>query len=169
MSLNNQQEQRLYNVRIIRTCIEYLERLYPGVSIDTILVYMQLTRSELADDGYWCTQDQVDRYQKIVDKLTRNPEVAREAGRYVVNSSAYRPIRQYIFGFISIAMAYSLLPKICSKVTKGFAFKVRSWNVTKVEVIAKPAPGVNEQPYQCNNRLGQLEVLAAAFTGKFEL
>src|SRR5208337_803942 len=165
MLLNNQQEQRLYNVRIIRTCIEYLEIFYPGVSIDTILVYMQLTRSELADDGYWCTQDQVDRYQKIVDKLTRNPDAAREAGRYILFSKAYRPIRQYVVGFISVATAYALLPKISSKITRSVNVSVNSIKSNdKVEVIVKPLPGVNEKPYQCQNRIGQFETLPMAFS-----
>ena len=167
MLSSNQNDQRIYSIRIVRTNIEYLKKYYPDIPIDDVLAYMKLSQAELADDGYWCTQEQVDRYQKIVYELTKNPEIARESGRYVVSSSAYRPIRQYVFGFISLATAYSLGQKINSKVTKGSTFSVRSLKQNKMEVISKPNPGVSEKQYQCFNRIGHIEALAAAYTGKY--
>ncbi len=36
----------------------------------------------------------------------------------------------------------------------------------KVEIVATPNPGVNEKPYQCENRIGIFESLAKLFTDK---
>ncbi len=158
---------RLYNVRIFRTNIEYLEKFYPEINIDDVLAFTGVTRSEIDDDGYWCTQEQVDRYHKKIVHLTKNPNITRETGRYVLSSRAYSTLRQFIFGFISPSMAYSLLPKIHAKVSKGATIKVNNLGPSKVEVIAKPAPNVSEKPYQCLNRLGQFEALSAILAGNY--
>jgi PAS domain S-box-containing protein len=167
MKNNHHELPRLYNIRILRTYVEYVEKYYRGVNMDGVLESAGLTRAELADDGYWCTQEQVDNFHKILDTLTRNPDIGREAGKYTVYSKAYRPVRQYIFGFISPSTAYSLSPKIGSKLSKGTNVSVQILNPNRIELISRPFPGVEEKPYQCQNRIGHIEALGAAFTGQY--
>ena len=160
-------DKNLYHIRILKTYLEYLRKYYPDLDIDYILQYAGITRSQLSDEGYWYTQTEADRFHEIVDKLTRNPNIAREAGRYGATSSSYGTIRQYIFSFIDPALAYELLGKIGSKLTKGTTIKIRRIDTNKVEALFDINPGVEEKPYSCQNRLGMMEALAIPFTGEY--
>jgi len=167
MASGREDLKRLYNIRIIRCYIEYIEKFYQDIDIDEILEFTGLTRVEMADDGYWCTQTQVDRFHQICTALTKNPGIARDAGRQAISTKAYRTMRQYVFGFISPSTAYLLSPQIGSKLSKGAHISVRSLGANSMEMISKPAEGVQEKEYQCQNRIGHIETLAAAFTGKY--
>lgn len=157
----------LYNVRIIKTYIEYLEKYYPDIDVDEILEQIGMTRHHLEDPGVWYTQEVADRFQEIIRKKTRNPRIARDAGRYVASSRAYKVIREYIHGVIGPGTAYSMLPKIHSKVSRSSILSVRSLGRCSREVVTTPMPGVSERPYQCENRIGQFEALARIFTGRY--
>ena len=163
----NKQGSHLYHIQIIKTYLEYIRKSYPDLDIDYILEYSGLSRSELDDNGYWCTQEQTDRFQEIIDRLTRNPDIARQAGRYGTTSASYENIRQYIFSFIEPAQAYELLGKIGSKLTRGTKITINKMASNKVEAIFDLNPGVKEKPYQCQNRLGMMEALAIPFTGEY--
>jgi two-component system, cell cycle sensor histidine kinase and response regulator CckA len=167
MEQDNGERERLYNIRIIRSYVEYIDKFYQDIDIDLIFEHAGLERSELADDGHWCSQSQVDRFQDKVVVLTKNPHAAREAGRYTLFTRAYQQVRQYLFGFISPATAYLLLPSIAAKLSRGAAISARSLGTGRVEVISKPTAGVREKEHQCQNRIGHIEALAAAFTGKY--
>jgi PAS domain S-box-containing protein len=167
MKSNEQGLTLLYNVSIINTYVEYLQKYYPDISIEEVLEYAGLTRYQLEDSGHWYTQEVADRFQEIVNKKTRNPNISRDAGRYVVSSRAYKIMRDYIHGFIGPEKAYALLPKIHSKVTKGASIVVKKQDRCKLEVLAVPSPEVLEKPYQCNNRIGQFEAIAGGFTGHY--
>ena len=167
MGMHEEQGAHLYHIKILKTYLEYIKKNYPDLDIDYILEYSGLTKSELDDDGYWCTQKQTDRFQEIIDRLTKNPIVAREAGRYGTTSSSYQIIRQYIFSFIEPAHAYELLGKIGSKLTKGTKITINKIASNKVEAIFELNPNVQEKPYQCQNRLGMMEAMAMPFTGEY--
>jgi PAS domain S-box-containing protein len=156
----------LYNIRIIKTYLEYLKKNYPDLDIDYILGYSGLTRSELDDDGYWFTQEQADRFHEIIDRLTRNPNISRESGRYSTTSASYGTIRQYVFGLITPYTAYELLGKIASKLTKGTKITINGISSNKLEAIFELNPGIKEKSYQCENRLGMMEATAMPFTGE---
>ena len=167
MGMHEEQGAHLYHIKILKTYLEYIKKNYPDLDIDYILEYSGLTKSELDDDGYWCTQKQADRFQEIVDRLTKNPIVAREAGRYGATSTSYQIIRQYIFSFIEPTHAYELLGKIGSKLTKGTKITINKIASNRVEAIFELNPNVQEKPYQCQNRLGMMEAMAMEFTGEY--
>ena len=50
--------------------------------------------------------------------------------------------------------------------TKGSDFKTRKLGPDKIELRSIPVAGVNEKPYQCENRMGMCEALSVAFTKK---
>ncbi|MCE5275930.1 MAG: response regulator [Syntrophaceae bacterium] len=151
----------------MRTYLEYLRKNYPDVDIHAILEYSGLTRSELDDDGYWFTQEQGDRFHTIMDRLTHNSNIAREVGRYNTISASYGTVRQYLFGFIEPSLAYELLGKIGSKLTRGTKITINKISSNRVEAIFDLNPGVQEKPYSCLNRLGTMEATAMPFIGEF--
>ncbi|HHO76701.1 MAG TPA: PAS domain S-box protein, partial [Deltaproteobacteria bacterium] len=59
--------------------------------------------------------------------------------------------------------------KIASTLTRGGTLTTKNLKFNKVEIIAEPADGVQEKPYQCSNRMGYLEAIAKPFTGKYAL
>jgi PAS domain S-box-containing protein len=167
--MNNTQEQNphLYHIRIIKTYLEFIQKEYPEVDLDIVLAHAGLSKTEIDDDGYWFTQEQADRFHEIVVRLTGNVNVAREAGRYSASSVSLGAFRKYIFGLLSPLMAYELLGKIGSKLTKGTAITIKRLSSNKVEAVCELAPGVKEKPYQCQNRFGMMEAVAMTFTGQY--
>ena len=157
----------LYNSRIFRTFTEYLEKTYPHVDIDSLLIETQIGRAEIEDPGHWFSQGEADRFFDGVNAVTDNPHIAREAGRYTIESDAIGPVRQYALSLFSITGVYLLMDKIYSLLSRGTAITTKKRHSRKVEIIATPAPGVREKLYQCDNRWGILESMTKLFSDKF--
>jgi len=157
----------IYNSRIIKTYVEYLTLQYPHVAPDALLDFAGMSREEVEDPAHWFTQSQVDRFHEVLAQKTRNPSVSREAGRYAASSKASGVLKQYAMSFISPLSAYRLLEKITPHLTKGGVFRTTKLGAKKVEISFTPVPGVKENPFQCENRMGQLEAITKVFTSKF--
>jgi PAS domain S-box-containing protein len=157
----------LYHIRIIKTYLEYLEKYYPELDIDAIISYAGLTRSEIDDDGYWFTQEQADRFHEIVDQQTGHINIARKSGQYSAISASLGLFRQYIFGLMKPSMAYELLGKIGSKLSRGTSITIKKIGSNKVEAVCELNPGVDEKPYQCQNRIGTMEAVTVSLTGEY--
>jgi len=157
----------IYNSRIIKTYMEYLTLQYPHVAPDALLDFAGMSREEVEDPAHWFTQSQVDRFHEVLAEKTRNPNVSREAGRYAASSKASGVLKQYAMSFISPLSAYRLLEKITPHLTKGGVFRTSKLGSKKVEISFTPVPGVKENPFQCENRMGQLEAITKVFTNKF--
>jgi hypothetical protein len=78
----------LYNSRIIDCYIRLLEYKYDWISVEDILRYARMTRYEVADQGHWFTQRQINRFHKKLSALTQNENISREAGRYSASPDA---------------------------------------------------------------------------------
>ncbi|MFC1883365.1 ATP-binding protein [Thermodesulfobacteriota bacterium] len=159
--------ESLYNSKIINIFIEYLRDHYSDVDVDSLLDYAGMTRYEVEDQGHWFSQAQVDRFHEVVSEKTGNKHIAREAGRYATDSQASGALRQYALGFITLSSVYRMLEKQASNLSRGFRLKTKRLARNKVEVTVSPKPGVNEKPYQCENRIGMFESMAKLFTKNY--
>ena len=56
----------LYNSRIIITYVEYLQKHYPQIDIDSVLHFAGMTRHEVEDPGHWFNQQQTDKFHDIL-------------------------------------------------------------------------------------------------------
>ena len=157
----------LYNSRIIKNCVEYLKIYYPNIDIVSLLKYAGIETYQLDDEGHWLSQEQIDRFHEILTEKTDNPDIAREVGRFTVNSRSSGALRQYLLGFISPTTAYSVIEKINARLSRAAILKIKSIGTDKIEAKVTLMPNVVEKPYQCLNRLGSLEAVAKIFTGKF--
>jgi len=160
-------DEPLYNSRILKNYVEYVEKYHPDVDIDTILNYSGITNYELEDQGHWFTQQQTDRFHEILLQKIGDPNISREVGRYAASSKAAGIVKQYALGFINPRLAYRMLEKQASTFSHGFKLKTKILARNKIEVNVTPRPGVDEKPYQCENRIGTLEALAKLFTENF--
>jgi hypothetical protein len=122
----------LYNSRLIKKYVEYVEKFHPNVNIDSILNHSGITNYELEDQGHWFTQRQVDRFYEILLKKTGNPNIARKVGRYFAFSEASGAIRQYVMGFLSPVSVYHMLEKITSNLSRAITLKTKQLANNKV-------------------------------------
>jgi len=167
--MEDKDNPRLYNIRLLRPFISYINRNYPGVDTRSILDDAGIKLSEFEDDGYWFTQQQSDLFMLSVIQRTGKEDIARDAGRFMAISSTEGVMRDFASGFITLGLAYSSVANINSKLSRGVEIKTRKLGARKVEFIAQPSPGVQEKPYQCQNRHGLLEALGVPFTGKYAI
>lgn len=157
----------IYNSRIIKTYLEYLTRYYPDLNINRALHYAGMTRYQVEDRAHWFNQDQVDRFYKILVEMTINPHIAREAGRFAASAEGLGYAKQYTLGLMSPVSAYQLMERLYPLMSRGAEIQAQKLGSNKVEIISTPGRGVEEKPYQCENRKGFFEAIGSFFTEKF--
>ncbi|MCK4818802.1 hypothetical protein KA005_23720, partial [bacterium] len=154
----------LYNSRIIKVFFQYLGKYYPDVDIHSLLQYSGITKHAVEDQAHWFTQRQVDLFNEFLVDKTGNQDISREAGRYAASSEAFGPLKQYLLGLINLTSVYLLMEKLYPIMSRGDTIKAKKLGSQKVEIVATPKPGVDEKPYQCENRIGMFESVAKLFT-----
>jgi HD-GYP domain-containing protein (c-di-GMP phosphodiesterase class II) len=155
--------QRLYNSRIVDNYIRLIDRKYPQIRVATLFEFAGMTAHEVADEGHWFTQDQIDRFHKKLSFLTSNASIAREAGRYAASPDAMGAMKLLFLGTVGPKRAYELIGRGASRLTRSSTLASRSLSSNRVEVTATFEPGVKEKPYQCENRMGILEAVSLLF------
>jgi len=161
-------EPQLYNSRIIDNYIKLIKARYPYINVDELLHYAGMETYQVADEGSWFTQTQINRFQEKLSKLTDNMHIAREAGAYSASPDALGFMRRYILGLIGPQNAYELVGKYASRFTKSATFTSKRVSSDKVEIVVKPNAGIQEQPFQCENRLGYWEAISEIFHYKIK-
>ena len=159
-------ERPLYNSRILNTYIEFTKKNYPHVNIHDLLKYAEVEAYQINDEGHWFTQEQHDRFHEKLVELTGNKDIAREAGRYAAPSKGAGLFKQYALTWIGPLMAYSMVGHLTSKFTRSTVYRSRKVSSNSVEIIVTPQEGVQEKPYQCENRLGMLQAIVDLFDYK---
>ncbi len=157
------EEKALYNSRIIDNYIKLIEKKYNFINIEELLSYAGMETYQVADEGGWFTQSQINKFQEKLSELTKNKSIAREAGAYAASPDALGTMRRYVLGLIGPQNAYELIGKYASKFTKSATFISKKISSNKVEIVVAPKDGVTEKPFQCENRLGFFDAIATAF------
>jgi len=153
----------LYNSRIIDTYIRLIKSRYSFIDITTLLKSADMKAYEVADQGHWFTQDQVDRFYENTVRMTGNEHIAREAGRYSASPEAIGVMRQYILGFIGPAETFKIINKATNNFTRSSTYESRKISANSVEIIVTPREGVVEKPFQCENRIGFFEAIVMVY------
>ncbi|HYS44519.1 MAG TPA: ATPase, partial [Geobacteraceae bacterium] len=112
-------ESQLYNSRIIDAYIKLVKRKYSHVNLGELLDHAGMKAYEIADQGHWFSQLQIDRFHEKLVHLTGNPNIAREAGRYAASPDALGVMRQYALGLIDPANAFALIDRASSNFTRS--------------------------------------------------
>jgi PAS domain S-box-containing protein len=161
------EEKRYYSSRIIKSYVEYLKKFHPDIAVDPLLKFAGVEMFQLDDEGHWLTQTEVDRFHDILERETQDPDISRKVGRFSVTSRASGALGQYMLGFMNPALSYGVLEKINGRLSRATVMKTRAIALDQIEAKVTLQPGVEEKPYQCDNRLGGLEALAKLSTNKF--
>jgi HD-GYP domain-containing protein (c-di-GMP phosphodiesterase class II) len=160
------EDKPLYNSRIIDTYIKLIKSRYQFVNVVELLELSGMHPYQVADEGHWFTQEQVNAFQEQACRLTGNPNLAREAGRYAASPEASGVMRQYILGMVGPARVYELIDKASTNFTRSTVYTSKKISAHKIEITVTPQPGVRERPYQCENRAGFFESVGMIFHNK---
>lgn len=153
----------LYNSRIIDTFLKLLSKRYPHVNVSELLSYAGMKAYEVADQGHWFNQEQVDRFHEKLVHLSGNESIAREAGRYGASPDALGIMKQNILTFVGPAKTFELANKSAAILSRSSTIVSRSIGPNKVELTTTFREGVQEKPYQCENRIGTIEAILMMF------
>lgn len=155
--------QPIYNSRIIDTFLRLIKARYHSVNVDLLLKSAGIKAYEIEDQGYWLTQEQVDRFHEKLVQLTGNEQIAREAGRYAAAPDALGSMRYYILGLAGPARAFELINKSALILTRSSKYESRAISDHCVEIVVTPHEGMSEKPFQCENRAGFFEAILLMF------
>ena len=86
----------LYNSRILDNYIKLISKRYQDVNVQEILNYAGITSYQIADEGHWFTQKQVNLFHEKLSQLSSNENIAREAGRLSASPESIGAMRQYV-------------------------------------------------------------------------
>ena len=156
----------LYNSRIIDTYMKLIMSRYSYVNVGELLSFAGMKPYEIADQGHWFTQEQVNRFYEKLVSMTKSEHIAREAGRYAASPEAIGVMRQYILGMVTPAMVYELIGKATANFTRSSRYESKKMSPSSIEVTVIPREGVTEQPFQCENRLGFFDAIVNIYQNK---
>jgi HD-GYP domain-containing protein (c-di-GMP phosphodiesterase class II) len=163
---NRQEKPPLYSSRIIDAYIKLIKTKYSHVNIGELLRFAKMEPYEVADQGHWFTQEQINRFHDRAVKVTGNDRIAREAGRYTASPESMGVMRQYLLGFVSPTKAYQRFGKTMCNFTRSSLYESRVLAANRVEITVTPVKGVREKPFQCENRIGFMEAIADVFNNR---
>ncbi len=151
----------LYNSRVIDTYTKLIKAKHADINISELLNYAGMKPYEVADQGHWFTQQQINRFYEKLVTMTNNRNIAYEAGRYASSPDAIGTMRQYVLARVSPTLAYELIGKVSSNFTRSAKYESRKLAPNKVEIIVTPYEGITEELFQCQNRIGFFESILA--------
>lgn len=149
----------LYNSRIINLFLKLLAEKYPHLDCGELLNHCGMKRWEVADPGHWFTQRQIDQFSDRLVQMSNDPGIAREAGRYAASPDGLGTLQAFVMGLIGPEYAFSVINKLAWKFTHSSRMSTRKTGPRELEVTVHFQPGVRENPFQCQNRIGLFEAI----------
>ncbi|HUJ90770.1 MAG TPA: hypothetical protein VLX12_11270, partial [Syntrophorhabdales bacterium] len=156
----------LYNSRIIASFARFIERYYDHIDINELLSYAKMEPYQVKDEDHWFNQEQVDLFHEKLAVLTKNRNIAREAGRYAASTDSSGIVKTYALGFVNPARVCELIGKAANNLVRSCVWEATRLGPNKVQIKVTPRPGTNEKPYQCENRMGYFESIFTLFKHK---
>lgn len=163
MKENRPLQPRIYNSRIVDTYIRYLKAYHPDLNLEELLDKSGISYVDIADEGHWFTQEEVNRFHNKLVELTDQPDIARMAGRFAASPEALGSLRQYLLGFLSLDRFFAILQQTSKKLTRSASYLTRKLSPACYEITVLPHPGIQEEPFQCANRIGFIEAIGSVF------
>ena len=157
----------LYNSRIFDLYLKLLRKRYPHVDIAALLRHAGMKMCEIADQGHWFSQRQVDLFHEKLVQLTGEPGIAREAGRYAASPDALGPLRAFLAGLVGPEYLLVIVNRLAPNLTRSSRCSSRRIRPRELELVVTFEEGVTENPRQCENRIGFIEAVFLAYGREF--
>ena len=153
----------LYNSRTILTYVKFIKEHHNHVDVSQVLSYAGMYEFQVQDENHWFTQEQVNRFHEKLTECTGDNGIARKAGRYTASAECLGPVKSYAASLLSPARICEVISRGNSYFTKSCTLEAEVTGPGKIEVTARQKPGIEERPFQCENRKGVLEGALALF------
>jgi signal transduction histidine kinase len=153
----------LYNSRIFNSYLKLLKERYFHVSIPELLSCAGMSETEIVDPNHWFTQRQVNLFHDKLVQLSGNPRIAREAGRYAASPGALGMLRHFALGLAGPEYVFSLAGRIAANFSRSSRYSTSRIARRELEVLVTFEEGVQENPNQCQNRIGFFEAVFLMF------
>jgi diguanylate cyclase (GGDEF)-like protein/PAS domain S-box-containing protein len=147
----------LYNSRIILAYVKFIKAYHDYVDVDELLSYAGMHEFQVRDEHQWFTQIQVNRFYERLIESTGDRGIARKVGRYATQAECLGPLRSYAAGLLGPASFCEFVGRGNSHFSRSCTMDARQTGPGTVEATSRPKPGVEEQPFQCENRIGAIE------------
>ena len=85
------ERQPLYNSRLIKMNIEYVRLNYPQLHIESILEQAGIAPYQIEDHAHWFTQEEVDFFHDVLLRVTGNPTISYDVGKFAASSQSWEP------------------------------------------------------------------------------
>jgi signal transduction histidine kinase/CheY-like chemotaxis protein len=153
----------LYGSRGIEIYLTLIRQKYSDLNIDELLRYAEMETYQVKDEGHFFSQRQINRFYEKLVELSGNKKIAREAGRFSASPESFSAVQRSLLGLISPVKFYELMGKYVNNITKSAKYEARVLASNKVEIVVTLNPGIKEEPFQCENRMGYWEATATMF------
>ncbi len=157
----------LYNSRTILTYVKFIKKHHNHVDVSQVLSYAGMHEFQVQDENHWFTQEQVNRFHEKMVECTGDNGIARTAGRYTASAECLGPVRSYAASLPSPARICEMIARGNSYFTKSCTLEAEVTGPGIIEVTARQKQGVEERPFQCENRKGVIEGALALFKHRF--
>jgi len=157
----------LYNSRIFDSYLKLLSKRYPHVDISQLLCHADMRVCEIADQGHWFSQRQVDLFHEKLVQLTGDPGIAREAGRYAASPDALGHLRFFVMGLIGPEYLFAIVNRLAESFSRSCHCSSRKVGPRELELTVTFEEGVRENPRQCENRIGFLEAMFLVYDRQY--
>jgi PAS domain S-box-containing protein len=158
--------QPLYNSRLTRMYVEYLRLYHPQIEVKSVLEEAGIAAYQIEDPAHWLTQEEVDRFHAVIVAKTGEADISRHVGQFAASSRGLGAAKQYMLGLLTPTVVYQLMERHYVLLSRAASIVTKKLGPTRVEITATPKAGVEEKPYQCENRRGIFEALARWSTGE---
>ncbi len=149
--------QELYNSRILAVYCKLIRARYPGLDLERLSQQCDIRLSEIDDEGHWFSQAQVNAFYNAAVAGTGNPQIAREAGRFAASANALGVLRQYALSAFGPKRMFQTIGRFSAKIARSSDYECTCISDNAVELTVTPRPGVREEAFQCENRIGFFE------------
>lgn len=156
-------DQELYNTRLLDPFIKLIARRYSHVDIGEIYTFARIMPWEAADHSHWLSQEQVNRFVEKAVELTGNPALPREAGQYGASPESFGTMRSYVLSFVSPHVMFERIGEVISRLLRSSTYTPEWVAPNAIAISVVPKPGVKEELYQCENRVGVFEAVLQSF------
>jgi HD-GYP domain-containing protein (c-di-GMP phosphodiesterase class II) len=160
-------DEALYSTRLLDPFIKLISRRYPHVNLAEIFSYAQIMPWEAADHAHWLTQEQINRFVYKAIELTDNPSLPREAGQYGASSESTGAMRAYVLSFVTPHAVFDKIGIVISRLLRSSTYTPEWLSPNSISMTVRPNPGVTEEKFQCDNRVGAFEAVLQGFHYKY--
>ncbi|MFO7714979.1 response regulator [Desulfosarcina sp.] len=154
----------LYKSGVLGNYISYLES-HGGADIEDLLQCSGLTRFDINDEGHLLSQAQINRFHRCLDEKVADPKISYKVGCHALYAKSTGTLKRYGLQFITPGAMYKAVDRVYPKWSRGHLCKTAITGKGQAEMTVSVRPGVREEHFQCENRMGILESIGKIQTG----